>query len=253
MRSVSFITALLIFPLLVGWFKRTQPTDLQLIQGTWMTGEADERRVWYFDKDGKGRLQTRQDHVVRTQTFQYTLEDQRLDVVLNARGDRHSARFDVSDHQLALAGDALFESARPYTRVKSTRIEPHMFGNYAFTSKDGSFHEIQLLARRLDGTGQGWYHQGTKDDWQTEVLDYRSDRRLIQLRFPHRDALAHLVLEHKGVEALYQQQEATLPCAYVYTRSRFSRWLNSVPQPAPPHAGTGVDGPHQAACRSQTR
>lgn len=184
------------------------PIERDALTGLWSRferkAEGGPLRFWYFHGDGKGLYRYGRVGLNTTNSFDYRIVDDRLELYFRKTGQLYSLPFRIErdasgDEWLTIDGDPKEPGARyKKERQGMSRVEPlamssddpggRIWIDYRnFATGGAGFHMYQLNAPALDGRGIGWYHEGDFDDWSTESLTYRIDGDHLELFFDLRE------------------------------------------------------------------
>jgi hypothetical protein len=164
--------------------------------------EGDPVRFWYFHGDGHGLYRYGQVGLNYTQSFDYRVDGERIELRFRKSGEVHQTILHIEDHpnerKLSFADDPR-ESGASYhwTRgplggfeaeeVGGAGLGDHLWIDYrTFATGGAGFRFYQLAEQAIDGRGIGWFHLGDFDEWSTESLAYRQTADRIEFQFPIR-------------------------------------------------------------------
>lgn len=253
MRRRLALSLIVVVPVLVGWITLRKPAAPNVLVGVWASAgvEGEPRSTWQFGRDGTGRHQLKRDDSTRTRTFAYTVDGSVVNVTFDADGRQHSIPFAAVDGNLRLATTLFDGGGRAFVKVTSHTADPSIYGAYGRWWEDGSFEMYQMLAPNWGGRGRGWVHSGDTSDWTTNAFEYSASRRSLFLTSNGELKVAFRVA---ATAALYRvSQDDDVPCAYVQTRARVSRWLQKIPQPYTGKPSARTIESHDKKCIRLTR
>lgn len=165
------------------------------LTGLWARTDLAEPgvRFYYFHPDGKGLYRYGRMALNTTESYDWEVDDDRLELRFRKSGRTHAVPFTVDDGWLTLLEDPREPKSTRYRRVRGpidhsseglgrmwTDVEQYATGGYGFRI-------YQLHDAKADGTGVGWFHEGDFDDWSTESLRYELAGDRITFHFIERD------------------------------------------------------------------
>ncbi|MEQ9502619.1 MAG: hypothetical protein RIT81_37455 [Deltaproteobacteria bacterium] len=169
------------------------------LTGLWARPGLEDRavRFYYFHPGGHGLYRYGDVGLNKTASFDYTVDDERIQLVFRKTGAQHEVRYALDGDALTLLDDPYESKPTRYTKRRGPIAEStaHPFARMwthqqRFATGGMGFAIYQLQAPDAEGRGNGWYHEGDYDDWSTESLRYRVGPDVITFDFDVRDERA---------------------------------------------------------------
>lgn len=178
-------------------------------------------RFYYFHGDGHGLYRYGRVGATNTNSFDYELHGDELELRFRKTGARHRVRIALEQGEhvrtLVLEHDPRAGGRQRYAQARATPVEHGVaaagvpgrmwIDHRRFDTGGEGFALYQLRGAGIDGRGTGWFHRGDFDDWTTESLTYRIAGDAIELEFAAGDRHTTTFTYQPGEPAVLELRE----------------------------------------------